>query len=94
MIESRHGYEYNISQNVSSDKNHEVHGKWFVSKHVEKDWQDWLLHWSGYSNPLPPSWFLHKDGTWVMNSTFKDGQWSGYYDTEKEAREAYERSKH
>jgi hypothetical protein len=68
--------------------------KWVVTKQSKSQLEtypaglpsdDYALQQIADASYLPDTFYLHKDGTWVRNTTFKDGEYSGYFDSKEEA---------
>ncbi len=69
----------------------EFHGKWTVSRQIKEEVEQFIFPDDSCtlqqmaSGNSPDTYYLHKDGTWYRNSTCKDGQWTGYFNTKEEA---------
>lgn len=63
-------------------------GKWYVAKCKEspKNMDDWC-----WSEDYGTS-YLHKDGQWRRCTVNEDGEYTGYFDTEEDARKALYRA--
>lgn len=67
-------------------------GQWYITKQIKSEVALyellWDYMWDGCqiaSGNSPDTYFLHSDGTWYRNSTSKDGEWTGYYNSKEEA---------
>ena len=101
--------EVEITQRNGS-RNSLLCGKWTVSRYLKSEREEYQQNFplddccalqQMASGNSPDVYYLHKDGTWFRNSTYKDDDrpwtgeykdecWTGYFDTKEDAEAALE----